>query len=81
MSPYFTPLVAMRLADLVCPNPNCRVRYREIVEATAYGARCPSCLQVNIVPGNAQLIDGRCPDCEKPLDDHRWEGSRTVGCP
>lgn len=67
-----------KFARFVCYG--CRQEYAHVFPASCHELECP-CGQWNIPPATAQLIDGRCPDCEKPLDDHRWQGLRTVGCP
>lgn len=71
----------LRFAEMTCPNPACRHTYGVAVE-DGFAAECPSCHQVNRVPGQAMSkeLTGMCDTCKKPLDNHIF-GRQTFCCP
>ncbi len=69
----------MKLARLTCPG--CKSDYEQAVGANDYYVSCPSCGQNNNIPVTAPTITGVCLNCERPLDDHIWQGEVAAHCP
>jgi hypothetical protein len=69
----------MKLARLICPG--CRSSYEQAITREAYYVSCPNCGQNNNIPEMTPTITGLCLNCEKPLDDHIWQGEIAAHCP
>lgn len=69
--------MAVKLAGAVCTNPHCRTIYESVIDDRTTVLKCPVCGQYNTIKRIEPVANGRC-RCERPLDDHKWQGDYAV---